>query len=208
MKKYIVITGDIVGFTRLPATNRESLINASIEMLSQWVEKPEHASIFRGDSFQLLFNNVESALKRCIQIRCWFKMNSLKGEKVLDAKMALGFGEISYMGKSVLDADGEAFHLSGRSFDELEVGESWSIVTSDSAKNEQLKMILNLADIIVKAWTINQAEVIFSLLEGKNQQQMAEELNIAQSAVNNRIKLAKWKGIEKTFRYITKLIEQ
>lgn len=208
MDKYIVITGDVVGFTSLSVIKREALMKATLEMLNPWVEKPEHASIFRGDSFQLLFKNVEIALKRCIQIRCWFKMHSLKGAKMLDAKMALGYGEISYIGNSVLDSDGEAFHFSGRNFDEMDEVESWRIITPDSVKNEQLSVILNLADIIVKGWTISQAEVVFLLAEGKNQQQMAKELNIAQSAVNNRLKLAKWKEIEKTFRYITKLIEQ
>lgn len=44
-------------------------------------------------------------------------------------------------------------------------------------------------------------------MEGKTQQQMSEELHIGQSAVNNRIKLAKWKQIEKMIRYIESLIE-
>ena len=93
-------------------------------------------------------------------------------------------------------------------FDEMEAGEFLRIVTADQQKNEQLRVITNLADVIITNWTVNQAEVIYLLLEGKTQQQMAKELKIVQSAVNNRIKLAKWKEIEKAIQYIAALIEQ
>lgn len=131
----------------------------------------------------------------------------VSNETLLDARMVIGVGKISFYGKSVLDSDGEAFHLSGRAFDKLEEGENLSIVTPDISKNEQLKIILNLAEVIMSNWTLNQAEVIYLLLEGRTQQQMAKELKIGQSAVNNRIKLAKWKQIEKMMRYVVSLIE-
>jgi hypothetical protein len=201
-----VITGDIIGFTAIPTVKRKKLLTESSELLSSWVEDPAYARIFRGDSFQILFKDVETALKRAVQLRCWFKEHS-SNKFLLDARMVIGVGKISYYGKSVLDSDGEAFHLSGRTFDKLEEGENLSIVTANQSKNEQLKIILNLAEVIMSNWTINQAEVIYLLLEDKTQQQMAEELKIGQSAVNNRLKLAKWKQIEKMLSYIVSLIE-
>ena len=208
MKRYVIVTGDVIGFTSIPANKREKLMVSTNALLISWVQKPGYAKIFRGDSFQMLFENMQEALKRSIQLRCWFKKNSSELRYILDAKMAIGIGAISYHGKTVLDSDGEAFHLSGRTFDAMEEDEHLSIVTTDKWKNEQLKVILNLADIIISNWTINQAEVIYLLLEGKTQQQMADELKIAQSAVNNRIKLSKWKEIEKTIQYIATLIDQ
>lgn len=207
-KKYIVITGDISGFTRLPDGGREKLMMNLSAQLSLWVKEKKHAAIFRGDSFQLLFEDANQAIQRTIQLRCWLKMNSPKGKRMLDAKMSLGIGEISYLGKTVLDSDGEAFHLSGRGFESLNEDESWQIVTRNADKNEQLKVIMGLSNILIRNWTMNQAEVIYWMLEGKTQQQMAEQLNIAQSAVNNRIKLSKWKEIEKAIRYVTSLIEK
>jgi DNA-binding CsgD family transcriptional regulator len=106
----------------------------------------------------------------------------------------------------VLDSDGEAFHLSGRTFDKLEEDENLKIITSDLQKNEQLQVILNLAEVIIGNWTVNQAEVIYFLLDGKTQQQMADQLNVGQSAINNWIKLAKWKQIEKMNHYIASLV--
>jgi hypothetical protein len=126
----------------------------------------------------------------------------------LDARLSIGIGDVAYFGKSVLDADGEAFHLSGRAFDEMKDSQNFlQMSTNDQKLNDQLHIILNLANIIISQWTKNQAEVIFLLLEGKTQQEMADELKIAQSAVNNRIKLSRWKEIDKTMRYISSLMQ-
>lgn len=207
MAKAYVVTGDIIGFTAIPATKRKKLLADSSALLISWTGDPAYASIFRGDSFQLLFKDISTALRHSIQLRCWFKKHSEWASTMLDARMVIGTGKISYYGKSVLDSDGEAFHLSGRAFDKLEEDENLKIITSDHKKNEQLHVILSLAEFIMGNWTVNQAEVIYLLLEGKTQQQMADELNIGQSAVNNRIKLAKWKQIEKMSRYIETLIQ-
>ena len=206
MKTYVVVTGDIEGFTNIPLKKREAFILDTGKLITSWVENKDHAMIFRGDSFQIIFEDIHQALLRSIQLRCWFKKNSSSGKTMLDARMAIGIGGVSYLGKTVLDSDGEAFHLSGRNFDALESDEYLRIVTPDEQKNEQLKIILKLADILISGWTVNQAEVIYLVLDGKTQQQIADELKIVQSAVNNRIRLTKWKEIEKTIRYISTLI--
>ncbi|MDO3624700.1 SatD family protein [Mucilaginibacter sp. BT774] len=206
--KYSVVTGDIANSTSIAADKRAELIDRTSALIKSWVLKPEDAEIFRGDSFQLLFDDVAEALKRSIQIRCWLKSYHDGTEKdSLDARLSIGVGDVAYFGKSVLDSDGEAFHLSGRAFDEMKATQNYfQVSTNDPELNEQLNIILNLANIIITQWTKNQAEVIFLLLEGKTQQEMADELKIAQSAVNNRIKLSRWKEIDKTMRYIASLM--
>jgi len=208
--KYGVITGDVSNFTSISVEKKEDLIIKTSQLIKSWVARPGYAEIFRGDSFQLLFDNISETLKRSIQLRCWFKqnMNERQGH-TLDARISIGFGAVDYFGNSVLDADGEAFHLSGRAFDEMKnTLDYFQVLTNDSKLNDQLKVILNLANITISQWTKSQAEVIFLLLEGKTQQQMADELKIAQSAVNNRLKLARWKEIDKTMRYIASLIQE
>jgi len=207
--KYSVVTGDIANSTSIAADKRVELIEQVSALIKSWVAKPEDAEIFRGDSFQLLFDDVAEALKRSIQIRCWLKSyQDGPGNAPLDARLSIGIGDIAYFGKSVLDADGEAFHLSGRAFAEMKATQNFlQLSTNDQQLNKQLNIILNLANIIISQWTKNQAEVIFLLLEGKTQQEMADELKIAQSAVNNRIKLSRWKEIDKTMRYIASLMQ-
>lgn len=206
--KYSVVTGDIANSTSIAADKRIELIDRFSTLIKSWVTKPEYAEIFRGDSFQLIFDDVADALKRSIQIRCWLKSYPDGAEnEALDARLSIGVGDVAYFGKSVLDADGEAFHLSGRAFDEMKATQNYfQVSTNDVKLNEQLDIILNLANIIISQWTKNQAEAIFLLLEGKTQQEIADELKIAQSAVNNRIKLSRWKEIDKTMRYIASLM--
>jgi hypothetical protein len=207
--KYSVVTGDIANSTSLTTNNRAELIDNISALIKSWTTKPEYAEIFRGDSFQLLFADVTEALKRSIQIRCWLKSFPDGNEnESLDARLSIGIGDVAYFGKSVLDADGEAFHLSGRAFDEMKATQNYFQVSTNDAKlNEQLDIILKLANIIISQWTKNQAEAIFLLLEGKTQQEIADELKIAQSAVNNRIKLSRWKEIDKTMHYIASLTQ-
>jgi hypothetical protein len=206
--KYSVVTGDIANSTSIDADKRAELIDRVSTLIKSWVTKPGYAEIFRGDSFQLLFDDVAEAMKRSIQIRCWLKSfpDGTENES-LDARLSIGVGDVAYFGRSVLDADGEAFHLSGRAFDEMKATQNYfQVSTNDPQLNEQLNIILNLANIIISQWTKNQAEAIFLLLEGKTQQEIANELKIAQSAVNNRIKLSRWKEIDKTMRYIASLM--
>lgn len=205
MKNNLVITGDISGFTKLDSKNRELLISSTRDLMKTWAGSKD-ARIFRGDSFQMLFNDVGEGLKRCIQLRCWFKKKKVMAGSILDARMAIGAGEIAYIGESVLDSDGEAFHISGRAFDAMGNDEYFKVITANPNLNRQLEVICTLLDVVISSWTRNQAEVIFMAIEQKTQQQMAEELNIVQSAINNRLKLAHWKQIENTIDYITTLI--
>ena len=121
MKTYAVITGDITDFTRLENERREELIGDTDELIKKWVKRPQDAAIFRGDSFQLLFDDLEVAVLRCIQLVCWFRKQAEKESPGLGARIAVGIGGLAFQGKTVLDSDGEAFHLSGRNFDTMEL---------------------------------------------------------------------------------------
>ena len=85
MAKAYVITGDIIGFTAIPAKKRTKLLADSSALLISWTGGAAYASIFRGDSFQLFFKDMGTALQRSIQLRCWFKKHSEWATKMLDA---------------------------------------------------------------------------------------------------------------------------
>ena len=44
------------------------------------------------------------------------------------------------------------------------------------------------------------------VLYDKTKQQIADELRVVQSAVNNRLRLAHWKDIERAIMYISELL--
>lgn len=207
MKTKAVITGDIINFTKLPPIKRQSLIEDTENLLKKWLKEQENAEIFRGDSYQALFENASDAIKRSIQLICWFKKKSDIDHKIyLGTRISIGLGTVSYQGKNVLNSDGEAFHLSGRNFDKMKAGEFLAIHTNDPNKNKGIEIILNFVNKYIGDWTLAQAEVIFLTLEGKTQQEIAEDLALSQPSINSRLKSAGWKELEPTIDYIAHLV--
>jgi len=211
MKTYAVVTGDIKNFTTLDNQKREQLVIATEQLLRTMVNSEQDARMFRGDSYQFIVDDIGQVLKKCIQLICWFKINSDKGNsEQLGTRLSIGIGEIAYMGKSVLDADGQAFHLSGRNFDEMNKNEIIRLITSDEKKNSTYEIILMYINLIIKQWTISQAETIYYLLstvEG-TQAKIAGKLNVSQPAVANSLRFARWKEVEKGINFISTELEK
>lgn len=208
MKTPAVITGDIINFTKLAAERRKALIEDTEDLLKNWISKKANAEIFRGDSYQVLFEDGLSAITRSIQLICWFKKHSDEKQNIrLSTRISIGIGQVSYHGKNVLNSDGEAFHLSGRNFDTMKADQYLSIHTNNPQKNATIEIILNFVNKYLGNWNKGQAEVIFWQLEGKNQQEIAKMLSISQPSVNSRLKTAGWKEIEPTIVHIASLVE-
>ena len=198
---FFVMTGDIAGYTKVKPENAERLIWSLKLLLNSWPEA-KGAQVIRGDSFQVLFTDAEAALRRALQVRCWFKRNPVDDEIMLDARIAIGAGTVDYLEETLNRSDGEAFHFSGRTLDNMKGEEFLAVVTADQQLNEICKVIFMLMEPFIGQWTRNQAEVIFMTLEGRTQEHIASNLGIGQSAVNNRLRLAKWKAVEKTLSFI------
>lgn len=99
------------------------------------------------------------------------------------------------MDEHILQSDGEAFHFSGRTFNELLKGEFLVIRTTNGTLNGQLSMLTLPMNIIRNKWTLQQAEVVLQTIEGINQTDIAKKLDISQGRVSNRLKLSNWKEV-------------
>ncbi len=221
MKIYAVVTGDIKNFTKLPSDRRSKLIAETEQLMKTMVENARDAQVFRGDSYQLIVNDITRVLKRCIQLICWFKLNSdpfsLAGKTLksdirvqLGTRLSIGIGEIAYRGKNVLDSDGEAFHLSGRKFDQLNKDDIIRLTTANEKSNEVFEILLMFMNPIIKGWTRTQAETIFQFLEKEDntQERVARKLKMTQPAVALSLRAARWKEVEKGINYISKELEK
>ena len=201
--KGFVITGDIENFTSLNQHAREKLINETKIFIEGLVDQSSHAQIFRGDSYQLYFADAKKCLLALIKLRCWFLTY---GDFELQIRNSLGVGKVAYINDHILESDGEAFHLSGRTFDKLRKGEFLVIKTSDSALDEQLHIMTMLMNLLIRKWTKQQGEVITAVLNELNQTKIANELKISQGAVNSRLKLSNWKEISETISYLQTIL--
>jgi hypothetical protein len=219
IKLYAVVTGDIKNFTTLDNKNREKLVIETEHLLRTIVKKERDANMFRGDSYQFILDDVGQVLMKCLRLVCWFKLNTNREPSVrekglnfntrLGTRLSIGIGEIAYEGKSVLDSDGQAFHLSGRVFDEMNKNEVIRLTTFDDKKNDTYEIILMYINLIIRQWTVSQAETIYQLLsmEDGTQDKIAKELKMSQPAVANSLRFARWKEVEKGIRFISKELE-
>lgn len=201
MQQQAVITGDITAFTQLSPKRRQALIQETEQHLKSWLRPSEEVATFRGDSYQVLFDTPQRAIRKSIQLIAWFRKRK-ESKQGLSTRISLGIGSISYRGENVLNSDGPAFHFSGRNFDLMEADTYLSIITADSKKNTDFEIILNFINRYINKWTRAQAEVIYLHLEGQNQKTIAQNLSITQPSVNSRLKSAGWREIEPALEYM------
>ena len=169
-----VLTGDIVNSERYKTSEWMSVLK---KQLSEIGEAPRDWDVFRGDEFQLKVPIVD-ALRVAILLKAKIKM--IKG---LDVRMGIGLGEETFVGSKISESNGSAYHFSGRIFE-----------TSEDKKLERiLNLILKLALDFMDDWSVVSAEIITISLENPElqQQEIADQLGVKQSAVSQRQKRAR-----------------
>lgn len=200
MKIKGVITGDIIQSSRINLTNRQLLLD-TIQYVAQEVRvlSDVRMEIFRGDSFQMIVNEPSEALKIAVLIRAGLQKETPDSEKKKwDMRVALGLGTVDFDKEhSIVESDGEAFHNSGWEFDELGKSARLAIRTPWEEVNEEFKVSTVFADEIISAWTIPQAKVIYlAILSGKNQKELAQDLDKTPQAISKLMKGGRARAIE------------
>jgi len=209
-----VITGDIVGSTYFQEPDR---LVRSLELILTELESNGFISkgmweIYRGDSFQILLE-AEKALQAGILLRSGLigMIYRLKTPLILedvleiaaDARISIAIGSVEKTAKRVSSSFGEAFILSGKMLDEISQEELKIILTSSrETLNSHFDIICRLLDIVMGDWTANSAQAVYrSLLLGETQVEAARFLNISQSSVQNRLKIAHFDEIKRLLSY-------
>lgn len=201
-----VITADLVGSSDY--TERDWVtMNARIRsFLDKW-NTTEHTEYFayRGDSLQGLLRDISQALRHAIFLKAYVKSTELYGSKrasMADVRISIGLGEINYRGESIMESNGQAFHNSGRTLDRItKTGQTLALTTPSEEENVEWDVIMALLDEVMERWTIASSEVIWRILEGREDAEIAAELAISRSAVSQRKKQAGWDAILKTLMY-------
>src|SRR5690606_2930167 len=119
-----------------------------------------------------------------------------RGNKIeADIRFAIGIGEteLTVFNKMTNEIP---FVRSGRMLDEiLKAGNNSGALTGNPNADKELKTELYLYEGISRKWTLPVAEVVYKKLTGKTEQMIADELEISQSAVNQRSNSAYWSGL-------------
>ncbi|GHA32210.1 hypothetical protein GCM10007103_12320 [Salinimicrobium marinum] len=163
-------------------------------------------NIFRGDSFQGIIKEPQNALRIALQIKAAVnqlqsgenKKNNRASSKVADFRMALGIGTIDFERDSISESNGQAFQFSGRTLDEMKnESQRTKIKTPVEEINEEFNTSFFLLDMLIEKWSTASAEVVYYSLKGLKEREIAEKLNISQSAVNQRKKASGWEAISR-----------
>jgi hypothetical protein len=203
MIQQAVITGDIVNSTRLAAANEKKL-----QRLLQQVFAPYKYEFYRGDSFQLYQKNAHHALTTALLSRtAAISVTAENGAFTVDVRVSIGIGQVNLPVRKLGTATGEAFLLSGRTFDGMEnTGQRLAITCGNAMANEGLQVIASYINAIFAGMTVKQASVIFELLQGQTQQAAALTLKKSTSTINQHTRAGRWPEIEKLLQQYKNII--
>ena len=199
-----VLTGDIVNSTLLEPSQERELLQTLRTLLA-----PYKAEFFRGDSFQAYLTKAKDALKLGLQCRtAAIALQADESTIKSDVKISIGIGNVEQPISELGTAKGEAFILSGRAFDALQKTEGRLVIsTEDKLGNTALSVVSDYINSIYKQMTTKQAEVIFELLNGLSQQQVAEKLNRSKSTISQHVTAGKWDEIENLIEKYEQIVQ-
>lgn len=198
-----ILTGDIVNSTKLEAAVEKRLLAELKEILS-----PYTFEFYRGDSFQVYVEDARVALRTVMLCRT-AAIGLQKEEQLPDIRISIGIGEVTQPIIPLGSAKGEAFILSGRSFDDIQKTNSRFAISSNHDWGKlSYELIATYANSIFGELTPKQAEVIFHLLQGETQQKIAERLNKSKSTISQFASSGKWNEIEYLLEAFNKITEK
>jgi hypothetical protein len=209
-----VLTADLVESSLYEEEVLEKVLNALkaefTHIRDNYGEDDVRLKIYRGDSFQGVIKKPEEALKIALQIKAAVNRIHLKKtkknkaySKIADFKIAIGIGTQNIEREAISESNGQAFQFSGRTLDEMKTeNRKTRLKTELEEVNAELNTSFFLLDTITDKWSTASAEVVYYLLSGLKEREIATEINISQSAVNQRKKAAGWEAIsELLIRY-------
>jgi len=214
-----VLSADLLSSSSYPKKLLERVIatlNSEFEELQKLSDTDTRFEIFRGDSFQGLIHEPEMALQAALILKTAINklhLNTDNNNKAFrveaDLRLAIGIGDYDFKRDSILESNGEAFQLSGRTLDEMKKEQrKLQLKTPIENINSEFDASLLLFDMISDKWSTASAEVIYYLLKDFKETEIASELGISQSAVNQRKKAAGWNGIDILLARYKKVIKE
>ncbi|MCB7480076.1 SatD family protein [Christiangramia sediminis] len=214
-----VLSADLLSSSSYPKQLMEKVIsslNREFKALENLSKEDSGFKIFRGDSFQGIVYDPSKALKAALQLktainRLHLHENGINKafKKEADLRLAIGIGSYDFKRDSILESNGQAFQFSGRTLDDMKKeNRKLQLKTPSENINAEFDTSLILFDAIADKWSTASAEVIYYLLKAYKETEIASELGISQSAVNQRKKAAGWDAIDKLLTRYESVIKE
>jgi hypothetical protein len=214
-KLYAVLTGDMVGFSRLAEQERirlHQVMRQGSAVLRQAFGRavPLDLDIFRGDSWQLLVAQPALSLRVGISYRVFMRVRMQSNH--IDTRMAIAIGRIDYLPEDgISGADGEAFRRSGEALEAMPKDRRLTLARCQDDGKPMARAVdvaVQLVDHLAMRWTQKQAQAIAGALQGWTQEKIAKgwwESRITQQAVAQHLDRAGWSAVARALEFIEDL---
>jgi hypothetical protein len=201
-KTYAVISGDVVGSSRLGREAREALpgiLKEATAALREFLGEavPLDIDIYAGDAWQLLLTDPGSALRAAVFLRAYL----LDRAEGVDTRVAVAIGGVDFVpGERVSEGDGEAFRLAGRRLRESNSGQRMRFVSAEADDGGLWDVAFGLIDaIITQSWSTKQARAVSGALRRWPLWRTASLWSspITVPTVQSHLRKAGWSAIER-----------
>lgn len=203
-----VITGDLIGSQTYGVALLEKVLDClkvEFDQLPDCSFATSNFDIYRGDSFQGLVNG-DIALESALVLYAAVRRTSIEqvtpsSKPHADVRLSIGLGEVEVVRSTIAESSGTAFFYSGHMLDAIKrSGHRFGIKCTDEFINDELGVHTLMLDFILSRWSLASAEVVYLLLKGYKEQEIAYQLDISQPAVNLRKHAAGWEAIQTILR--------
>ncbi|HEX8546998.1 MAG TPA: SatD family protein [Cytophagaceae bacterium] len=202
---HAVITGDIIDSSKLNDQERRKMLD-TLEKVFKKIEGKTRKfdfKIYRGDSYQGICEKPELALLTVLKIKAALLSTELDNKRQkLDARMAIGIGTAEKRAETLGQSDGEAFRNSGqllnpKTREEFKQLKEYSLLFRSPWEevNQEMDVLFSALDGLISKWTIEQAEVVYELLNNKTQTLIATQLKKSVGAISERVQNSNWLAI-------------
>src|SRR5690554_3257493 len=220
--KYAVISGDIVSSSSLRIDDRKYVAEKLNLLLKELTEKfGIYGRILKGDYIECVTSNTSEGLHIALAIKSFIRSlpiklngyhkndNRIRQFKIHGIRLAIGYGELSRFHPEEGIIDGEAIYLSGRAIsgetthskERIVIKNTLFFVSENEELNKNFKPVLALLDILLSKTTARQCEVLYLKLMDHTEEEIAQQLGIGQSAVNQHSTSVGWNAIDEAVNY-------
>ena len=211
---YAVLTGDVVGSSKLGKAARRELpvaLKKAAQAARSFYGKavPLDADVFRGDSWQLIVMDAKLGLRVAVFFRAHLHSNS--PEVGLDSRIAIGIGTITFVPRDqVSQGDGPAFHESGKVLESMPRSRRLALSVAETETLAGIPPVIGLIDTAMERWTEKQSLAVLGMLQGFPQSQIAGLWTppVTQPVVARHLRQAGWEAVEAGLVYVENTLNE
>jgi len=204
---YTVVIGDVSGSKQLSGKHRyqtQLFIKSAIIQINEeykdLIEAP--LTITKGDEFQGLFQDLESAYKICLALE--------RSTLPIQIRFGLGLGQIFKMGSRLpIEMDGAAFHAANEA---LQLAKKKKMGTAICSQDNQLDNLLNtifrLMSAIKQKWSERHYKMFWLYKDLGTYRKVAEIEKITPQAVCDMLKNCRALEIKKAEENLNKFFKE